>query len=178
LAFGRHKFFFREFLSFMSHLRRRKNKVILHIVPFYILLGALLLISLYIFGTNMPQGLLLTLVGGFIVITLVPIFLLPRRVSVVGPGVVEVLVGVRRVRISGRVAKVLSTRDVILLMDFCPVGWRVSFDYSFYGICFSDVGRVTVVSTLGCSGVWLMIESNGKKYLVCCEEGDREKCHV
>jgi len=58
----------------MSHLRRRKNKVILHIVPFYILLGALLLISLYIFGTNMPQGLLLTLVGGFIAITLVPIF--------------------------------------------------------------------------------------------------------
>ncbi|NAZ34156.1 MAG: hypothetical protein GU356_07725 [Pyrobaculum sp.] len=103
---------------------------------------------------------------------------MPRRVSVVGPGVFEVLVGVRRVRISGRVAKVLSTRDVILLMDFCPVGWRVSFDYSFYGICFSDVGRVTVVSTPGCSGVWLMIESDGRKYFVCCEEGDREKCHV
>ena len=104
--------------------------------------------------------------------------LIPRRVSVVGLGVVEVLVGVKRVRISGRVVKVLSTRDVILLMDFCPVGWRVSFDYSFYGICFSDVGRVTVVSTLGCSGTWLMIESDGKKYLVCCEERDREKCHV
>jgi len=162
----------------MSHLRRRKTKVILHIVPFYILLVTLLLVSLYIFGTNMPQGLLLTLVGGFIVITFIPIFLLPRRVSVMGPGVFEVLVGVRRVRISGRVAKVLSTRDVVLLMDFCPVGWRVSFDYSFYGICFSDVGRVTVVSTLGCSGVWLMIESDGKKYFVCCEEGDREKCHV
>ena len=162
----------------MSHLRRRKTKVILHIVPVYILLVTLLLVSLYIFGTNMPQGLLLTLVGSFIVITFIPIFLLPRRVSVVGPGVFEVLVGVRRVRISGRVAKVLSTRDVILLMDFCPVGWRVSFDYSFYGICFSDVGRVTVVSTLGCSGTWLMIESDGRKYFVCCEEGDREKCHV
>jgi hypothetical protein len=162
----------------MSHLRRRRTKVILHIVPVYILLVALLLVNLYIFGTDMPQGPLLMLVGGFIVITLIPIFLMPRRVSVVGPGVFEVLVGVRRVRISGRVAKVLSTRDVILLMDFCPVGWRVSFDYSFYGICFSDVGRVTVVSTLGCSGVWLMIESDGKKYLVCCEEGDREKCHV
>jgi len=162
----------------MSHLRRRRTKVILHIVPVYILLVALLLVNLYIFGTDMPQGPLLMLVGGFIVITLIPIFLMPRRVSVVGPGVFEVLVGVRRVRISGRVAKVLSTRDVILLMDFCPVGWRVSFDYSFYGICFSDVGRVTVVSTLGCSGMWLMIESDGKKYLVCCEEGDREKCHV
>jgi hypothetical protein len=130
----------------------------------------------------MTRGLPLTLVVVptvlFIVITLIPIFLLPRRVSVVGPGVFEVLVGVRRVRISGRVAKVLSTRDVVLLMDFCPVGWRVSFDYSFYGICFSDAGRVTVVSTLGCSGVWLMIESDGRKYLVCCEEGDREKCHV
>jgi hypothetical protein len=103
---------------------------------------------------------------------------MPRRVSVVGPGVVEVLVGVRRVRISGRVVKVLSTRDVVMLVDFCPVGWRVSFDYSFYGICFSDVGRVTVVSTLGCSGTWLMIESDGRKYFVCCEEGDREKCHV
>jgi hypothetical protein len=159
-------------------MRKRKIKVILHIVPVYILLVALLLVSLYIFGTNMPQGLLLTLVGGFIVITLIPFFLLPRRVSVVGPGVFEVLVGVRRVRISGRVVKVLSTRDVVLLMDFCPVGWRVSFDYSFYGICFSDVGRVTVVSTLGCSGVWLMIESDGRKYFVCCEEGDREKCHV
>jgi hypothetical protein len=162
----------------MSHLRRRKIKVILHIVPFYILLVALLLVSLYMFGTDVPRGLLLTLVGAFIVMTFIIIFLLPRRASVVGPGVFEVLVGVRRVRISGRVAKVLSTRDVVLLMDFCPVGWRVSFDYSFYGICFSDVGRVTVVSTLGCSGVWLMIESDGKKYFVCCEEGDREKCHV
>jgi len=162
----------------MSHLRRRKIKVVLHIVPFYILLGALLLISLYMFGTHVPRGLLLTLVGGFIAMTFIIILLFPRRVSVVGPGVFEVLVGVRRVRISGRVAKVLSTRDVILLMDSCPVGWRVSFDYSFYGICFSDVGRVTVVSTLGCSGVWLMIESDGKKYLVCCEEGDRKKCHV
>jgi len=163
-------------------LRRRKIKVILLLASLYILLGVPLLASLYIFGTNMPQGLLLTLVGAtivlFIVITLIPIFLMPQRVSVVGPGIFEVLVGVRRVRISGRVVKVLSTRDVILLMDFCPVGWRVSFDYSFYGICFSDVGRVTVVSTLGCSGVWLMIESDGKKYLVCCEEGDREKCHV
>ncbi|MFZ8812230.1 MAG: hypothetical protein ACO2PN_29530, partial [Pyrobaculum sp.] len=146
----------------MSHLRRRRTKVILHIVPVYILLVALLLVNLYIFGTDMPQGPLLMLVGGFIVITLIPIFLMPRRVSVVGPGVFEVLVGVRRVRISGRVAKVLSTRDVILLVDFCPVGWRVSFDYSFYGICFSDVGRVTVVSTPGCSGVWLTIESDGK----------------
>jgi hypothetical protein len=166
----------------MSHLRRRKIKVILLLASLYILLGVPLLVSLFIFGTNMPQGLLLTLVGAtivlFIVITLIPIFLLPRRVSMVGPGVFEVLVGMRRVKISGRVAKVLSTRDVILLMDFCPVGWRVSFDYSFYGICFSDVGRVTVVSTLGCSGVWLMIESDGTKYLVCCEEGDREKCHV
>jgi hypothetical protein len=26
--------------------------------------------------------------------------------------------------------------------------------------------------------VWLMIESDGRKYFVCCEEGDREKCHV
>jgi len=165
----------------MSHLRRRKIKVVLTLSLVYIILGVLLLVSLYIFsiiGTNMPQGLLLMFVGFFIVITLIPIFLLPRRVSVVGPGVFEVLVGVRRVRISGRVVKVLSTRDVILLVDFCPVGWRVSFDYSFYGICFSDVGRVTVVSTPGCSGVWLMIESDGKKYFVCCEEGDREKCHV
>jgi hypothetical protein len=48
----------------------------------------------------------LTLVGAFIVMTFIIIFLLPRRVSVVGPGVFEVLVGVRRVRISGRVAKV------------------------------------------------------------------------
>jgi hypothetical protein len=157
----------------MSHLRRRKIKVVLILSLGYIILGVPLLVSLYIFGTNMPQGPLLTLVGGFIVLTLIPIFLLPRRVSVVGPGVFEVLVGVRRVRISGRVAKVLSTRDVVLLMDFCQVGWRVSFDYSFYGICFSDVGRFTVVSTLGCSGMWLMIESDGKKYLVCCEEGDR-----
>jgi hypothetical protein len=162
----------------MSHLRRRKIKVVLTLSLGYIILGVPLLFSLYIFGINMPQGLLLMFVGGFIVIILIPIFLLPRRVSVVGPGVFEVLVGVRRVRISGRVVKVLSTRDVILLMDFCPVGWRVSFDYSFYGICFSDVGRVTVVSTPGCSGVWLMIESDGKKYFVCCEEGDREKCHV
>ncbi len=165
----------------MSHLRRRKIKVVLTLSLGYIILGVLLLVSLYIFGiigTDMPQGLLLMFIGFFIVITLIPIFLLPRRVSVVGPGVFEVLVGVRRVRISGRVVKVLSTRDVILLVDFCPVGWRVSFDYSFYGICFSDVGRVTVVSTPGCSGVWLMIESDGKKYLVCCEEGDREKCHV
>ena len=165
----------------MSHLRRRKIKVVLTLSLVYIILGVLLLVSLYIFsiiGINMPQGLLLMFVGFLIVITLIPIFLLPRRVSVVGPGVFEVLVGVRRVRISGRVVKVLSTRDVILLVDFCPVGWRVSFDYSFYGICFSDVGRVTVVSTPGCSGVWLMIESDGKKYLVCCEEGDREKCHV
>jgi len=166
----------------MSYLRRRKIKVILHLVLGYIILGVALLVSLYTSGTNTTRGLPLTLVVVptvlFIVITLIPIFLLPRRASVVGPGVVEVLVGVRRVRISGRVAKVLSTRDVILLMDFCPVGWRVSFDYSFYGICFSDVGRVTVVSTLGCSGVWLMIESDGRKYFVCCEEGDREKCHV
>ncbi len=166
----------------MSHLRRRKIKAILPLVLGYIILGVALLVSLYTSGTNTTRGLPLTLVVVptvlFIVITLIPIFLLPRRVSVVGPGVFEVLVGVRRVRISGRVVKVLSTRDVILLMDFCPVGWRVSFDYSFYGICFSDVGRVTVVSTLGCSGVWLMIESDGKKYLVCCEEGDREKCHV
>ena len=166
----------------MSHLRRRKIMAILPLVFGYIILGVPLLVSLYIFGTDMPRDLLLTLVGVtivlFIVITLVPMFLLPRRVSVVGPGVFEVLVGVRRVRISGRVVKVLSTRDVVLLMDFCPVGWRVSFDYSFYGICFSDVGRVTVVSTLGCSGVWLMIESDGRKYFVCCEEGDREKCHV
>ena len=166
----------------MSYLRRRKIKAILPLVLGYVILGVALLVSLYLFGTNMPRNLLLTLVGGFIVITLVitliPIFLMPRRASVVGPGIFEVLVGVRRVRISGRVAKVLSTRDVILLMDFCPVGWRVSFDYSFYGICFSDVGRVTVVSTLGCSGTWLMIESDGRKYFVCCEEGDREKCHV
>jgi hypothetical protein len=166
----------------MSHLRRRKIKVILHLALGYIILGVALLVSLYTSGTNTTRGLPLTLVVVptvlFIVITLIPIFLLPRRVSVVGPGVFEVLVGVRRVRISGRVAKVLSTRDVILLMDFCPVGWRVSFDYSFYGICFSDVGRVTVVSTPGCSGVWLMIESDGRKYFVCCEEGDREKCHV
>ena len=162
----------------MSHLRKRKNKVILHIVPVYILLGAPLLISLYMFGINIPRGLLLTLVGAFIAITFIIILLFPRRVFVVGPGVVEVLVGVKRVRISGRVVKVLSTRDVVMLVDFCPVGWRVSFDYSFYGICFSDVGRVTVVSTPGCSGVWLMIESDGKKYLVCCEERDREKCHV
>jgi hypothetical protein len=162
----------------MSHLRRRKIKVVLSLSLVYIFLGVLLLVSLYIFGTNMPQGLLLMFTVFFIVITLIPIFLLPRRVSVVGPGVFEVLVGVRRVRISGRVVKVLSTRDVILLVDFCPVGWRESFDYSFYGICFSDVGRVTVVSTPGCSGVWLMIESDGKKYFVCCEEGDREKCHV
>jgi hypothetical protein len=166
----------------MSHLRRRKIKAILPLVLGYIILGVGLLVSLYTSGTNTTRGLPLTLVVVptvlFIVITLIPIFLLPRRVSVVGPGVFEVLVGVRRVRISGRVVKVLSTRDVILLMDFCPVGWRVSFDYSFYGICFSDVGRVTVVSTPGCSGVWLMIESDGKKYLICCEEGDREKCHV
>jgi hypothetical protein len=162
----------------MSYLRRRKIKAILPLVLGYVILGVALLVSLFIFGTNMPRNLLLTLVGGFIVITLLPIFLMPRRVSVVGPGVFEVLVGVRRVRISGRVAKVLSTRDVVLLMDFCPVGWRVSFDYSFYGICFSDVGRVTVVSTPGCSGVWLMMESDGRKYFVCCEEGDREKCHV
>jgi hypothetical protein len=166
----------------MSHLRRRKIKVILHLALGYIILGVALLVSLYTSGTNTTRGLPLTLVVVptvlFIVITLIPIFLLPRRVSVVGPGVFEVLVGMRRVRISGRVAKVLSTRDVILLMDFCPVGWRVSFDYSFYGICFSDVGRVTVVSTPGCSGVWLMIESDGRKYFVCCEEGDREKCHV
>jgi len=166
----------------MSRLRRRKIKAILPLVLGYIILGVALLVSLYTSGTNTTRGLPLTLVVVptvlFIVITLIPIFLLPRRVSVVGPGVFEVLVGVRRVRISGRVAKVLSTRDVILLMDFCPVGWRVSFDYSFYGICFSDVGRVTVVSTLGCSGVWLMIESDGRKYFVCCEEGDREKCHV
>ncbi|MFZ8808253.1 MAG: hypothetical protein ACO2PN_09145 [Pyrobaculum sp.] len=159
-------------------MRKRKIKVILDLSLGYIILGVLVLVSLYIFGTNMPRNLLLMYIVFFIVITLIPIFLLPRRASVVGPGIFEVLVGVRRVRISGRVAKVLSTRDVILLMDFCPVGWRVSFDYSFYGICFSDVGRVTVVSTLGCSGVWLMIESDGKKYLVCCEEGDREKCHV
>jgi hypothetical protein len=159
-------------------MRKRKIKVILALSLGYIILGVTLLSSLYIFGTNMPRNLLLMHIILFIVITLIPIFLLPRRASVVGPGVFEVLVGVRRVRISGRVAKVLSTRDVILLMDFCPVGWRVSFDYSFYGICFSDVGRVTVVSTLGCSGVWLMIESDGKKYFVCCEEGDREKCHV
>jgi hypothetical protein len=99
----------------MSHLRRRKIKVILHIVPFYILLVALLLVSLYMFGTDVPRGLLLTLVGAFIVMTFIIIFLLPRRASVVGPGVFEVLVGVRRVRISGRVAKVLSTRDVFLL---------------------------------------------------------------
>jgi len=159
-------------------MRKRKIKVILDLSLGYIILGVLVLVSLYIFGTNMPRNLLLMYIVFFIVITLIPIFLLPRRASVVGPGIFEVLVGVRRVRISGRVVKVLSTRDVILLMDFCPVGWRVSFDYSFYGICFSDVGRVTVVSTLGCSGVWLMIESDGKKYLVCCEEGDREKCHV
>jgi len=159
-------------------MRKRKIKVILDLSLGYIILGVLVLVSLYIFGTNMPRNLLLMYIVFFIVITLIPIFLLPRRASVVGPGIFEVLVGVRRVRISGRVAKVLSTRDVILLMDFCPVGWRVSFDYSFYGICFSDVGRVTVVSTLGCSGVWLMIESDGKKYFVCCEEGDREKCHV
>jgi hypothetical protein len=159
-------------------MRKGKIKVILALSLGYIILGVPLLVSLYIFGTNMPRNLLLTLVGGFIVITLIPIFLMPQRVSVVGPGVFEVLVGVRRVRISGRVVKVLSTRDVVLLMDFCPVGWRVSFDYSFYGICFSDVGRFTVVSTLGCSGVWLMIESDGKKYFVRCEEGYREKCHV
>jgi hypothetical protein len=163
-------------------LRRRKIKAILPLVFGYVILGVPLLVSLYIFGTNMPRDLLLTLVGVTIllsiVLSLAPIFLLPRRVSMVGPGVFEVLVGVRRVRISGRVAKVLSTRDVFLLVDFCPVGWRVSFDYSFYGICFSDVGRVTVVSTPGCSGMWLMIESDGKKYFVCCEEGDREKCHV
>jgi len=159
-------------------MRKRKIKVILALSLGYIILGGSLLFGLYIFGTNMPRNLLLMHIVLFIVITLILIFLLPRRVSVAGPGVFEVLVGVRRVRISGRVAKVLSTRDVILLMDFCPVGWRVSFDYSFYGICFSDVGRVTVVSTLGCSGVWLMIESDGRKYFVCCEEGDREKCHV
>jgi hypothetical protein len=163
-------------------LRRRKIIAILPLVFGYVILGVPLLVSLYIFGTNMPRDLLLTLVGVTIllsiVLSLTPIFYLPRRVSVVGPGVFEVLVGVRRVRISGRVAKVLSTRDVFLLVDFCPVGWRVSFDYSFYGICFSDVGRVTVVSTPGCSGVWLMIESDGKKYFVCCEEGDKEKCYV
>jgi hypothetical protein len=166
----------------MSHLRRRKIKVILQLALGYIVLGVALLVGLYTSGTNMTRGLPLTLVVVptvlFIVVTLIPIFLLPRRVSVVGPGVFEVLVGVRRVRISGRVVKVLSTRDVVLLIDFCPVGWRVSFDYSFYGICSSDVGRVTVVSTPGCSGMWLMIESDGRKYLVCCEEGDREKCHV
>jgi len=166
----------------MSHLRRRKIKAILPLVLGYIILGVALLVSLYTSGTNTTRGLPLTLVVVptvlFIVITLIPIFLLPRRVSMVGPGVFEVLVGVRRVRISGRVAKVLSTRDVFLLVDFCPVGWRVSFDYSFYGICFSDVGRVTVMSTPGCSGVRLMIESDGRKYFVCCEEGDREKCHI
>jgi hypothetical protein len=159
-------------------MRKRKIKVILALSLGYIILGVTLLFSLYIFGANMPRNLLLMYIVLFIITTLIPIFLLPRRVSVVGPGVFEVLVGVRRVRISGRVAKVLSTRDVIMLMDFCPVGWRVSFDYSFYGICFSDVGRVTVVSTPGCSGMWLMIESDGRKYFVCCEERDREKCHV
>jgi hypothetical protein len=162
----------------MSHLKRRKIKVVLTLSLGYIILGVALLVSLYTSGTNMPRNFLLPFTVLFIVITLIPTFLLPRRVSVVGPGVFEVLVGVRRMRISGRVVKVLSTRDVILLVDFCPVGWRVSFDYSFYGICFSDVGRVTVVSTPGCSGMWLMIESDGRKYFVCCEEGDREKCHV
>jgi len=162
----------------MSHLRRRKINVILLLTSVYILLGAPPLVTLYIFGARMPQVLLLALVGLPIAMSFVVTILIPRRVSVVGPGVVEVLVGVKRVRISGRVVKVLSTRDVVMLVDFCPVGWRVSLDYSFYGICFSDVGRVTVVSTLGCSGTWLMIESDGKKYLVCCEEGDKEKCHV
>ena len=40
----------------MSHLRRRKIKVILLLASLYILLGVSLLVSLYIFGTNMPQG--------------------------------------------------------------------------------------------------------------------------
>jgi hypothetical protein len=59
-------------------LRRRKIKAILPLLFGYVILGVPLLVSLYIFGTNMPRDLLLTLVGVttllFIVLSLAPIF--------------------------------------------------------------------------------------------------------
>lgn len=161
----------------LDAMTRRKLKNIAILIGFELIIITVL-VSILIFGGNIPHGLRWAFVSFLVALSSLPYLLFPRHVSILGPGVVEALIGPRRLRISGRVVKTLTTREVVQLVYFCPIGWRVSFDYSFYGICSSEAGGVTVISTPGCSGMWLMIESGRKRYLVCCEERDGDKCYA
>ncbi|MEZ0319386.1 MAG: hypothetical protein ABWK05_05265, partial [Pyrobaculum sp.] len=74
-----------------------------------------------------------------------------------------------------RVIAKFTTREFFDYVYMCPIGWRHSL-WSLYGICSTAFGRATAISTPACSDLWLVVESQGKKYVVCCEEKDKEFC--
>jgi hypothetical protein len=160
----------------MPH-RERKLKAIVALLVISVILPSVMIAVVFLYGSSsLPSIFVLSVLAA--VAASMPFHSYPRRVSVLGDGTVEVLMGLRKLRISGRVAKAMSTRDVESSLHACPVGLRISLDSFFYALCLSDFGRITVISTPGCSGTWLLMEKDKKKYLICCEEKDREKCHV
>jgi hypothetical protein len=157
--------------------RERKLKALMVLVTISVILPLVLLTPALLRGGGLPPRSVLMLLVLAAVLVSAPLYIYPRRVLIWEDGTVEVLVGLRKLRISGQVVKIMSTREVESVLHLCPLGLRVSLNSLFYGLCFSDLGRVTVISTPGCSGTWLLVE-DGKKYLICCEERDRERCRV
>ncbi|MEM1597071.1 MAG: hypothetical protein QXP31_04365 [Pyrobaculum sp.] len=99
----------------------------------------------------------------------------PRGVDVSRDAIVLRTYATTKVIKNYRVLKKFSTREIFDYVYLCPVGWRVSL-WSLYAICSTAFGRATAFSTPDCSDLWLAVEAGGKKYVVCCEEKDREVC--
>ncbi|AFA40673.1 hypothetical protein Pogu_2646 [Pyrobaculum oguniense TE7] len=165
----------------MAQRRWRKHKISL-VVFFLISAGATAsgIFLFYLHSVNPPKeplarlGPYLVMGTGLAAMATIPL-LEPVRV-VVRRG--EIILKTRWLtkRITGfRVVKKFSTSELLNYIYMCPVGWRLDL-WSLYGICSTAFGRAVAFSTPSCSDEWIVVEVDGKRYVICCEEGDREVC--
>lgn len=140
--------------------------------------GALLYVLYITFRISSVHGLWMLFAVAFPSMVPAVYFLLaywPRRISV-EPGrvVVEGLFR-RRVMEGFRVVEAFSQdsfRDVVYakLVGSGLTPWHL------FGLFSTRHGRAWLYSTPYCGGQWILLEAGGRRYLVCCEERDREIC--
>ncbi|MEM1663870.1 MAG: hypothetical protein QXF38_01280 [Pyrobaculum sp.] len=76
-----------------------------------------------------------------------------------------------------RVVDSFTTSRIRDVLYICLAGWRLDIYSLNAWLCSTAYGRATVVSTPYCSDTWLVLETEtGRKYIICCEEKDREAC--
>lgn len=165
----------------MAQHRWRKHRfslVILYLISVGVI--ALGIFHFYLHSVNPPKepmarlGPYLVIGTGLAAMATIPL-LEPVR-AVVRRG--EIILKTRWLtkRITGfRVVKKFSTSELLNYVYMCPVGWRLDL-WSLYGICSTAFGREVAFSTPSCSDEWIVVEADSKRYVICCEEEDREIC--